>query len=267
MISPIAFKIGPLAVRWYSLAYLFGLLGAWWTAKKLSARSSSLFTPDMITDFMLWAMLGIIAGARIGYVLFYNSTVYLHNPAEIFALWHGGMSFHGGFCGVLVATFLYARKQKISFWDMSDIAACVAPLGLLLGRIANFINGELYGRINFDIPWAVEFVAGGEFPRHPSQLYEAFAEGLLPFCVFVALWWFVPFVSKHRAFMSGLFLVWYAVARIVCEFFRQPDAQIGFVGEYFTMGQVLSLPLLFAGVIILCFATRKSERKKDDNGK
>jgi len=264
MISPIAFKIGPLAVRWYSLAYLFGLLGAWWTAAKLSAKSSSVFTPKLISDFVFWAMLGIILGARIGYVLFYNPSVYLNHPTEIFVLWHGGMSFHGGFFGLLTAMLLFARQKKISFWAISDITACVAPLGLMLGRIANFINGELYGRINFDIPWAVEFEAGGGFPRHPSQLYEAFSEGLLPLCVFVSLWWFVPFVSKHKGFMSGLFLTWYALARMFCELFRQPDIQIGFIGNYFTMGQILSLPLLVAGLIILYFAGRNV---KNDNGK
>ncbi len=263
MISPIAFQIGPVAVRWYSLAYLFGLLGAWWTMVKLSTKSSSSFTPVLIADFMLWAMLGIIAGARLGYVLFYNSGMYFSNPAEIFKLWHGGMSFHGGFIGLLVAMALYAKTKKISFWAISDLVACVVPFGLMLGRIANFINGELYGRINFDIPWAVEFPAGGGFPRHPSQLYEAFAEGLLPFCVFVALWWFVPFVSRRTGFMSGLFLVWYAVARMVCELFRQPDVQIGFIGKYFTMGQLLSLPLLMTGVIVLLW----SGKRANDNGK
>lgn len=263
MISPIAFKIGPLTVRWYSLAYLFGLLGAWWTAAKLSAKSSSVFTPALISDFVFWAMLGIILGARAGYVLFYNPLVYLNNPVEIFALWHGGMSFHGGFFGLLATMLFFAKVKKISFWSISDIVACVAPLGLMLGRIANFINGELYGRINFDIPWAVEFAAGGGFPRHPSQLYEAFAEGFLPFCVFVALWWFVPAVSKRKGLMSGVFLVWYAVARIFCEMFRQPDIQIGFIGDYFTMGQILSLPLLIAGVIILFFAGKYT----NDNSK
>lgn len=256
MIDPVAFEIGPIAVRWYSLAYLFGLLGAWWIAVRLSAKSSSSFTPVLIADFALWAMLGIILGARVGYVIFYNPMVYLNNPLEIFALWHGGMSFHGGFVGLLLAMIVYAHVKKISFWDISDIVACVAPLGLLLGRIANFINGELYGRINLDIPWAVEFEQGGGFPRHPSQLYEAFAEGLLPLVAFTLLWWLVPYVRKHKGFMSGAFLVWYAVARSFCEVFRQPDVQIGFIGNYFTMGQLLSIPLMVAGVVVLLYSVK-----------
>lgn len=259
MISPIAFHIGSFPVRWYSLAYLFGFLGAWALASKLSRKVKSAFTPELISDFVVWAMLGVILGARLGYVLFYNFSFYLHHPLQIFAVWQGGMSFHGGFLGLILAAFIFVKLSKIPLFAITDILAMVSPLGLFLGRCANFINGELYGRVT-DVPWAIVFAGGGDLPRHPSQLYEAVLEGLLPLVVFIVLWWFVPFVSKHKGFMGGLFLVWYACARIIAETFRQPDLHIGFIGEYFTMGQILSLPMLLIGIGIVIYSVKRKEK-------
>ena len=264
-IDPIAFSIGPLAIRWYSLAYIVGILGGWWLMIKLSLRTKSPFTPPLISDFIAYAVVGIILGARLGYVLFYNPHFYFTHPAEIIALWHGGMSFHGGLLGVVTAAFIFAKVKKISFFAMTDILAVVAPLGLMLGRIANFINGELYGKVAPDLLWAVSFPAGGGVPRHPSQLYEAALEGLLPLLVFTALWFFVPFVSKHKGFISGVFLLWYALARSAVELVRVPDSQIGYFLGHITMGQILCLPLLIAGLLIIAFALKHKEKGEEKN--
>ncbi|MBR7158700.1 MAG: prolipoprotein diacylglyceryl transferase [Alphaproteobacteria bacterium] len=250
-IDPIALELGPLVIRWYSLAYLFGILGGWWLAVRLSRKADSPFTPELISDFVVWATLGVILGARLGYVLFYNPAYYLHNPAEILAVWHGGMSFHGGLIGVITALLGFAYKNKLNLLAAGDIVACVSPIGLMLGRCANFVNGELYGRIAIDLPWAVAFPAGGGFPRHPSQLYEAFFEGFLPLIVLNLLWFLSPWVRAHKGFSAGLFLVWYAISRMGIEFFREPDLQIGYLLNYFTMGQFLCLPVLGLGIWLI----------------
>ncbi len=259
-IDPIAFHIGSFAVRWYSLAYLFGILGGWWLAVRLSRKADSDFTPELISDFVVWATLGVILGARLGYVLFYNPGYYFSNPAEIFAVWHGGMSFHGGLIGVVVALLGFVYKHKLNVFSTGDIVACVAPLGLLLGRCANFVNGELYGRIAVDLPWAIAFPAGGGFPRHPSQLYEAFLEGLLPLIVLNLLWFLVPWVKAHKGFSAGAFLLWYGIARAGVEFFREPDLQIGFFWNYFTLGQFLCLPVFLLGLWLIIHSLRTGKK-------
>lgn len=250
-IDPVAIQIGFVAIRWYSLAYIFGLIGAWWLARKMSRVSHSTFTVLKIDDFLIWATLGIILGGRIGYVLFYNLRYFMEFPLHVFALWEGGMSFHGGLIGVMVAAALFSRKKQVPLLTMGDILACVAPIGLFLGRLANFVNGELYGRVTQSVPWAVLFPDGGPIPRHPSQLYEALTEGVLLFIVLNMLWWLVPKYRTRSGFLSGLFFIFYGVCRFGLEFFREPDAQIGFVVKHFSMGQLLCVPMILFGLWLL----------------
>ena len=253
-IDPVAVAIGPLAIRWYSLAYIVGLVVGWRYCRRLVARSPGRLTPEALDDFLLWATLAVVLGGRLGSVLFYNFGYYLEHPLEILYVWRGGMSFHGGFLGVLIATWLFARKRGLGFFDLADIVVCAAPIGLFLGRIANFINGELYGRVT-DVPWAMVFPRDSEaLPRHPSQLYEAGLEGAV---LFLALWLLVRrgWLERGGA-LSGAFLVGYALARLAAEFFRQPDANLGFLLGGATMGQLLSLPMLLVGLGLLAWARR-----------
>jgi phosphatidylglycerol:prolipoprotein diacylglycerol transferase len=264
-IDPIAFAIGPIAIRWYALAYVVGLLGGWYYAKRLAAKAS-LWTPmpqprpiDM-DDLIVWVALGVVLGGRIGYVLFYNLATYAANPLEALAIWHGGMSFHGGFLGAALATFLFARSRKLVPLTILDLAAVVVPIGLFFGRIANFINGELWGRPAPDFPYAVVFPHAGPVPRHPSQLYEAFSEGLILFLIMA--WAVRRFGFRRPGLLSGLFVVGYAIARIVCEFFREPDAQLGFLLGGMTMGMLLSIPMGVAGAALLALALRGRTRPR-----
>lgn len=250
-IDPVAFQWGWFIVRWYSLAYIFGLLGAWGLARKMSRVSGSQWTVLKIDDFVLWATVGIILGGRLGYVLFYNFAYYMEHPMQILSIWQGGMSFHGGLIGVIIASVLFAQKKEIPLFSMTDIVVCVAPIGLFLGRLANFINGELYGRITQQVPWAVIFPEGGSLPRHPSQIYEALTEGLLLFIILNILWWFVPKYRERRGFLTGLFLVLYALFRFGLEFCREPDAHLGFLFRNLTMGQLLCVPMLLFGIVII----------------
>lgn len=250
-LDPVAFQMGWVVIRWYSLAYIFGLLGAWLLARQMSRVSKSVFTVLKIDDFLIWATAGIIIGGRLGYVLFYNLGYFLEFPAQIPAIWQGGMSFHGGLIGVLVATLLFAKKKEISPLAMGDILVCVAPIGLFLGRLANFVNGELYGRVSHAVPWVMVFPGGGEEPRHPSQLYEAFGEGLLLFVILNAVWWFMPKYRERQGFMSGLFFVLYGAVRFLLEFFREPDEHLGFVLQGLSMGQLLCVPMVLFGVWLM----------------
>ena len=250
-IDPVAFQWGWLIIRWCSLAYIFGLLGAWGLARVMSKKSGSQWTVLKIDDFLLWATIGIILGGRLGYVFFYNLNYYLEYPAQILAIWQGGMSFHGGLIGVIVAAILFARKKEIPLFSMSDILVCVAPIGLFLGRVANFINGELFGRETQQVPWAIIFPAGGDMPRHPSQLYEALTEGILLFVILNVLWWFVPKYRERAGFLTGLFFILYGLFRFALEFFREPDAHLGFIFEQLTMGQLLCIPMVLLGVLIV----------------
>ena len=226
-IDPVLISIGPFAIRWYALAYIVGIMLGWRLVRRLVQRPGWQVTPEAIDDLLFYVTLGVILGGRIGYVLFYQTGYYLSHPLDILAVWHGGMSFHGGLLGVLTATMLFARSRKLAFFELTDAMAVVTPIGLFFGRIANFINGELWGRVT-DVPWAMVFPNAGPEPRHPSQLYEAGLEGLVLFAVM--LWCaYRPRRPGARGALSGVFLIGYALARIPVEFFRQPDAQLGFL--------------------------------------
>jgi len=257
-IDPVAVHIGSFGIRWYSLAYLAGIMLGWFLMRRMARRYPSPVTQKMIDDLVFWVTVGLIAGGRIGYVLFYNFGYYLENPMQIFALWKGGMSFHGGLLGVILAVFFYARSVKVGFFQFTDILACVVPVGLFFGRLANFINSELFGRVTVSVPWAIIFPNGGPLPRHPSQLYEAGFEGIFLFCVLYFLWTTSVWIRIRPGFISGLFLVGYAIIRSVVENFREPDAQIGFLFARVTMGQMLTIPMLIAGLWIMLWAAKKS---------
>jgi phosphatidylglycerol:prolipoprotein diacylglycerol transferase len=253
-IDPVAIAIGPFAVRWYALAYIVGLLLGWRYCLALAARPPGLVARRDVDDFLLWATLGVVLGGRTGYVLFYNLDQYARHPVEALYLWHGGMSFHGGALGVTLAIWLFTLRRGIGFLALADIVCEAVPIGLFFGRIANFINGELFGRIT-DVPWAMVFPGGGPQPRHPSQLYEAVCEGLLLFVGLLAAE--RGGVRRRPGIISGLFLAGYAVARMSGELFRQPDPQLGFLVFGTTMGQLLSLPLLLAGIGLIVWARRR----------
>jgi phosphatidylglycerol:prolipoprotein diacylglycerol transferase len=258
-IDPILISIGPFAVRWYALAYVAGILLAWWLARRVAANNAywggiSPVRPVDVDDVIVWCALGIVAGGRIGYVLFYQPGYFLSNPLEIFVVWRGGMSFHGGFLGTVLALILFARSRKIPVLSMLDIAALVVPMGLFLGRIANFINGELWGRVA-DVPWAMIFPMAGPAPRHPSQLYQAGLEGLLLFAILM--------IAVRRGALTrpgligGLFVGGYGVMRVIGEFFREPDAHIGFLAGGLTMGMLLSIPMIVIGAGAVLYALRR----------
>jgi len=245
-IDPVLLEIGPFAIRWYALSYIAGILLAWRYMVVLARRSPTGITKPHLDDFIVWATLGVVLGGRLGYVVFYKAGYYLDHPLEAFAVWQGGMSFHGGLLGVIFSIWLFSRLRGYSWIAICDIVACTAPIGLFLGRIANFINGELYGRVT-DSPLGMVFPNGGPLPRHPSQLYEALLEGLL---LLLVLSWLAyrPGIIERRGFLSGVFLIGYGIARPVAEMFREPDAHIGFLTVGSTMGQWLSLPLLAVGI-------------------
>ncbi len=249
-IDPVMIEIGPLVIRWYALAYISGLVLGWLYLRWLVQRPGWQLTPIDLDDLLLYITLGVVLGGRIGYVLFYRAGFYLDNPAEILAVWRGGMSFHGGLLGVLAAMALFAYRRRIAFLEIGDAVAAAVPIGLFFGRIANFINGELFGRPS-DVAWAMVFPRGGPEPRHPSQLYEALLEGLV---LFLVLFWVARKLRtpESRGRLGGLFLTGYGLARSFVELFREPDAHIGFLfGGGVTMGQILSLPMIVIGLILL----------------
>ena len=248
--DPVALAVGPLAIRWYGIAYLLGFVLGWRYCLGLAARfPSATVTPKAYDDFLLWVVLGVIVGGRLGYVLFYQLSFYSAAPLEILEVWHGGMSFHGGFLGFLIASLWFCRKHGVAILPFGDGLAAAAPIGLFFGRLANFVNGELWGRVT-DVPWGMVFPGAGDLPRHPSQLYHAALEGLLLF-VLLAIAVRHPAVRRRPGAVIALFLIGYALCRGFVEFFREPDAQIGFLYGGVTMGQLLSLPLFFAGVVML----------------
>ncbi len=253
-VDPVLIAIGPFAIRWYALAYILGIVLGWRLVRRLVLRPGWRVTPEAVDDLVFYVTLGVILGGRLGYVLFYQPGHYLDRPLELLAVWRGGMSFHGGLIGVLVATYLFARKRKLAFFELTDALAVVTPIGLCLGRIANFINAELWGRVT-QVPWGVIFPNAGPEPRHPSQLYEAGLEGVVLFAVML---WAArgAHPPSESGRLSGIFLVGYALARIAVEFFREPDVQIGYLAGGITMGQLLSLPMLAFGLFLLARARR-----------
>jgi phosphatidylglycerol---prolipoprotein diacylglyceryl transferase len=255
MIDPVAIQIGQIAIRWYALAYVAGIIIGWRYARALAAQRLSPLTPLMVDDFVTWAVLAIVLGGRIGYVLFYNLNFYIQHPSETVFLWHGGMSFHGGLIGVVTAMALFVRKRGIRFFHLTDVVAAVTPIGLFFGRIANFINGELFGR-ETDVPWGMVFPNGGPNPRHPSQLYEAILEGLVLFIVLAVIAWRYKGLARP-GLISGAFFIGYAFCRIAVEFVRQPDQQVGFLIGGATMGQLLSLPMIAFGIAFIWLSRRK----------
>jgi phosphatidylglycerol:prolipoprotein diacylglycerol transferase len=249
--DPVLVQIGPFSVRWYALAYIASLLLGWRLVRGLVRLPPAVATPIQVDDFLTWAVLGVVLGGRLGYVLFYQPSTYLAHPAQILAVWEGGMSFHGGMLGVATAIIIFCRRNQIPLLGFADRIAVVAPLGLGLGRLANFINGELWGRPAPDwLPWAMIFPRIDMLPRHPSQLYQALMEGLLLFLLMFVL-------SRREALrrrfglLTGIFLCGYAVARITGEFFREPDAFLGFLAFGATMGQLLSVPMAVAGLWLI----------------
>jgi phosphatidylglycerol:prolipoprotein diacylglycerol transferase len=263
--DPVLVQLGPLSIRWYALAYITALVLGWRLMRRLTQRRPVVATPLQVDDFLTWATLGVVLGGRLGYVLFYQPGFYFTHPALIFAVWEGGMSFHGGLLGVATAITLYCRRNAIPILGFADRVAVVAPMGLGLGRIANFINGELWGRpAPAWLPWAMIFPRAPDCPgypagmcaRHPSQIYEAIMEGLILFVVMVALARRES-IRAHFGLLTGIFLCGYAIARITGEYFREPDAFLGFLPFHTTMGQVLSLPMLVAGLILIRYARRQ----------
>ena len=257
--NPVLVQVGPVAIRWYGLAYVGGILLGWLYARAIlhSQRlwgGSAPMTPLDIDDFVLWASVGVILGGRIGYVLFYNPAHFASHPIEIIQPWNGGMSFHGGLAGMVVAVVLFARSRNIPMLSLFDVICAVYPIGHFLGRVANFVNGELWGRPT-DVPWAVVFPAAGPLPRHPSQLYEAALEGFLLLIVLRLL--IGNGALKRPGLVTGAFAVGYGLIRCCCELFREPDSQLGFLWGGVTMGMLLSLPLLLAGVSLVWAALRR----------
>jgi len=254
-IDPTVFSIGPIKVHWYGLMYLFGFLSAWLLGRYRASKKNSIWTGEMVDDLVTFCVLGVVLGGRLGYVLFYDLPFYLKNPADIFAIWNGGMSFHGGLMGVLTCFWLYGRKHKMTLLDVGDFIAPMVPPGLFFGRMGNFINAELWGR-HTDAPIGMVFPGGGPLPRHPSQLYEAGLEGI---AFFLILWVFSAKPRPKRA-VSGMFLICYGVFRFIVEFFREPDPQLGFIAfDWLTMGMLLCVPMILFVVGLLYVAYTKNE--------
>ena len=263
-INPIAIQIGSFGIKWYSLAYFFGVVIGWQYCNILLKKYSFLnliegtkvkSIHNIFDDFLLWLILGVILGGRIGYILFYNPYFYLSNPSEIFAIWHGGMSFHGGLIGVTIAAIIYSYKNKIQFFPFVDLLASVSPIGLFLGRVANFINSELVGKVT-NVSWSVVFPKYDQNLRHPSQLYEAVLEGIVLFALLQIL--VLKFeLLKKPGLITGIFFVGYSVSRLTIEYFREPDLHLGYLFNTITMGQLLTLPVLICGIWIMQSAIRK----------
>jgi phosphatidylglycerol:prolipoprotein diacylglycerol transferase len=251
-LDPVAVHLGPIAIRWYGLAYLAGFLIGWLVLRALLRAWNAGVTTDDEILILLGAIVGVVVGGRLGYVLFYDLARYAAHPLEVFAMWDGGMSFHGGLAGIIIAGLILARAIRLPFMTLADAAAVGTPVGLLFGRLANFVNGELWGRVS-GVPWAVYFPrAPGALPRHPSQLYEALLEGVVLFVVL----WLLARKRRPQGFLFGVMLAGYGVARIAVEFFREPDVQVGFLFGGITMGQLLTVPVLVAGLVIIGWSLR-----------
>lgn len=250
-INPIAFHLGPIKVHWYGIMYLVGFVSAWLLAIYRSKRADSpVKTREAVSDMVFYTALGVILGGRIGYVIFYGLPYYIHHPLHVFMVWDGGMSFHGGLIGAIVALWLFGKKIKQPLFALTDFVAPFVPIGLGAGRLGNFINGELWGRVT-DMPWGMVYPGAGPLPRHPSEIYEFLLEGVLLFIIM----WLYSRKPRPRMAISGLFLVGYGCFRFFAEFFRQPDPQLGFVAfGWMTQGQLLSIPMIFIGLVLLILA-------------
>ncbi|MBW1674773.1 MAG: prolipoprotein diacylglyceryl transferase, partial [Deltaproteobacteria bacterium] len=267
-INPTIIKIGPLQIRWYGVMYILAFLASYFLVKYQIRKKRLTIDINTVNDLYLFLIIGLIIGARLGYVVFYNLPFYLSHPLELFAIWEGGMSFHGGLIGIILSGLIFVKKHKASFWEFADLISVTAPIGLGLGRLGNFINAELYGRVTnlpwgmifpsggvlprhpsqLNLPWGMIFPSGGVLPRHPSQLYELFLEGIL---LFMVLWWIKDFHFK-KGTLFCLFLILYSIFRFFIEFFREPDPQLGLIFSFITMGQALSIFMCVSGLVLLC---------------
>ena len=257
-VSPIMFYIGPLAIRWYSMAYLVGIVVGWWfVLKKVQTYKLSL-TKEQIEDFVFYITIGIIVGGRFGYALFYGGAEMWLKPWRLLEIWKGGMSFHGGVLGVVISVWLFAKKSRYNFFGLTDLIVLCAPIGIFLGRMANFINDELWGRVT-DVAWAVRFPAGGYLPRHPSQIYEGLFEGVIMFVVLNMLWQKTA-IREKQGVVSGLFVLMYGLFRIFLEQYREPDIQLGYFFGILTMGQLLSVPLVVLGLSVVVWKYKKVKK-------
>ena len=258
-LDPILFDFGFMAIRWYSLAYIAGILTGWWLGKKIIIKkfqnNDQQFNIKEFDDLITYLIISIIVGGRIGYVIFYNFEFYISNPLDIIKIWEGGMSFHGALIGIILGTYLFSFKKKISSFFLLDIIACVSPIGIFFGRIANFINGELVGKTT-DVSWSVIFPTFDMLPRHPSQLYEAFLEGVI---LFFILNIFIFKKNYKTGTCSYLFLINYGIFRIFSEFFREPDSQLGYLFNIISMGTILSLLMIFFGIVLLYFVKKNDK--------
>lgn len=253
-LDPVAFSLGPIQVRWYGLAYLSAFVASFFISRWLVRRWRLKVTDDDLLSIVLAAVIGVVVGGRLGYVLFYSGGDYLANPLQVFAIWTGGMSFHGGLAGILIAGAVVARILRIPWLTLCDLGAVCAPIGLFFGRLANFVNNELWGRVT-TMPWGVVFPGAGPLPRHPSQLYEALLEGIAILCVM--LWLATRDPVRPRGVLVGWMLALYGAFRMLAELFREPDVQIGFLPGGITMGQLLSIPVLVGGIALVTWAHRK----------
>ena len=256
-INPTIIKIGPLQIRWYGIMYILAFLASYFLVKYQIRKKRLPIDINTVNDLFLFMIIGLIVGARLGYVVFYNLPFYLSHPLKLFAVWEGGMSFHGGLIGIIFAGLLFIKKRKASFWEFADLISVTAPIGLGLGRLGNFINAELYGRVT-NLPWGMIFPTGGILPRHPSQLYELFLEGIL---LFIILWLIKDFHFK-KGTLFCLFLILYSIFRFFMEFFREPDPQLGLLFSFITMGQILSIVMCVSGVILLFFRPKMEKMHK-----
>jgi len=259
-ISPVMLSLGPLEIRWYSLAYIIGFLFSWIYIKKLSLNKSlydrkSNFNLKLVDDLVFYSVIGLIVGARLGYIVFYNLEFYLQNPLNVLYVWEGGLSFHGGLIGIIIAALYTSGIYKTKFLELTDLICVSAPVGIFLGRISNFINGELYGRPSSTLFGMIFPTADNQY-RHPSQLYEAFLEGLILFIVLNISIFFFKTLSRP-GYISGLFLLFYGLFRFLVEFSREPDIQVGFIYTFLTMGMILSVPMIIAGIIIMIISSKK----------
>ena len=258
-LDPVLLDFGFLTIRWYSLAYIFGILIGWWFGKKIITHilknSNVKFDINNFDDLISYLIISIIVGGRLGYVIFYNFEYYFSNPFDIIKIWEGGMSFHGALLGIIFGTYFFSKKKNVSLFFMLDVIACVAPIGIFLGRIANFVNAELVGKVT-ELPWGIIFPATDMLPRHPSQIYEAILEGIILFIILNT----IIFLKHYRvSFCSSLFLIFYGVFRIFSEIFRQPDDQVGYLFNIVSMGTFLSFFMILAGLIILNNLKKKNE--------